>query len=114
LGGGGEVEHIYALTHSPAYEASMNALETLSPAANWLADRISWIPGISLYAESLRQIGGAASYMRIVYDASEEAYQAVQAVEAAPKFLEYGITAGLALIIVGVALIVRARRSLNV
>ena len=55
---------------------------------------------------------GAASNMRRLYDVSESAYYAIQVVEVAPKFLEYGIAAGLALIIVGVALIVRA--SLNV
>jgi len=106
----GEVERIYELTHSPAYEASMNALEALSPVANWLANRISWVPGISQYAEPLRRIGGAASYMRRIYEASESAYHAVRAVEAAPKLLEYGIAAGLALTVVGVALIARARR----
>jgi len=75
-----EVEQVYAITHSPAYEASMNALEKLSPVANWLADRISLIPGISEYAELLRLISGAGSNMRRVYDASESAYHAIQAV----------------------------------
>jgi len=105
-----EVEQMYAITHSPAYEASMNALETLSPVANQLADAISRIPFISQYAEPLRQIGDAGSNMRRVYDASESAYHAIQAVEVAPQFLAYGIVVGIVLVVVGVVLVVRARR----
>jgi len=48
--------------------------------------------------------------MRKVYDASESAYYAIQAVKVAPQFLTYGIVIGLILIVVGVVLIVRARR----
>ena len=38
-------------------------------------------------AEPLRQIGGAGSNMRSIYDASETAYQAIVAVEVAPQVL---------------------------
>ena len=109
----GTVEQIYELTHSPAYEGSIRALEELSPYANRLADllrRYGWILGIGWLSEYVSQIGSAASYMRRVYEASKAAYRAVRAVEVAPQLLEYGIVAGLALIVVGVALIVRARQ----
>ena len=53
---------------------------------------------------------GAGSNMRRVYDASESAYHAIQAFEVAPQFLAYGIVVGLVLIVVGVVLVVRARR----
>jgi len=111
----GEVEQIYELTHSPAYEASMRALEKLSPHANRLADLMrdyGWIIGIGWLSEYIRQIGSAASYMKRVYEASEAAHRALRAIEVAPQLLEYGIAAGLALIVVGVALILRARRRL--
>ena len=56
----GEVEQMYAITHSPVYEASMNALETLSPYANQVADFIrdyGRIVGIGWLSEYIRQIG---------------------------------------------------------
>ena len=93
----GTVEQIYELTHSPAYEGSMRALEELSPYANRLADllrRYGWILGIGWLSEYVSQIGSAASYMRRVYEASKAAYRAVRAVEVAPQLLEYGIAAG--------------------
>jgi hypothetical protein len=108
-----EVEQIYAITHSSAYEASMNALETLSPYANQIADAlsnplISW--GLGWLAEPLRQIGGAGSNMRNIYDASETAYQAIAAVEVAPQLLVYGIVLGLVLMVVGMMLVAKAKR----
>jgi drug/metabolite transporter (DMT)-like permease len=104
------VEQIYYMTHSQAYVASMNALERLSPYVNRIADAISWIPGLGWLADPLRQIGGAGSSMRKIYEASEAAYRGIQVVEVAPRFLTYGILFGLILMVAGVVLVVRARR----
>ncbi|MEM2294585.1 MAG: hypothetical protein QXX41_15065 [Nitrososphaerota archaeon] len=105
-----EAEQLYAITHSPGYEASMNALEKISPHANQIADTISLIPGLSPYAEPLRQIGGAGSNMRSVYYASESIYQAIQIFEIAPQYLEYAMIFGLFLMAIGIILVAKARR----
>jgi len=105
-----EAEQLYAITHSPAYEAFMSALENISPHANQIADAISLIPGLSPYAEPLRQIGGAGSNMRSVYYASESIYQAIQIFEIAPQYLEYAMIFGLFLMAIGIILVAKARR----
>ena len=105
-----EVEEIYTITHSSGYETVINALETVSPALNAIADAISWIPGLKNYALSIRQIGDAASTMKQVRDASEMAHQAMPVVQAMPQFLTYGIYLGIFLFVVGIILVVRARR----
>jgi len=105
-----EVEQIYYITHSSTYEAVINALEFLSPGANAIADAISWIPGLSQYAEPLRQISRAGSTMREVRYASEEAYRAIQVVEVAPQYLTYGMIFGLVLIVIGMVLTLKARK----
>jgi len=46
-----------------------------------------WMISQGWLAEPLRQIGGAGSNMRSIYDASETAYQAIVAVEVAPQVL---------------------------
>ena len=113
MGWRGEVEQMYYTTHSPMYESAMNALSTLSPYANQAADIIrdyGWIFGIGWLASSLRQIGGAASKMSQVRDASESAYYGMQTFEVVPQYLICGMGIGALLIIVGVVLVARARR----
>lgn len=111
-----KVEWIYHITHSSEYISAMNALERLSPYVGQLADAISsmsWMPGLgwlSEFAEPLRQIGRAAQKMRDIYELSEAAYYAIQAVEVAPEYLTYGVMLGLVLIVAGAILIVKARR----
>jgi hypothetical protein len=108
-----EVEQIYEITHSSAYESAINALDFISPGLNAIADAISWIPGISQYAEPLRQISGVSSTMKQIRSASETAYQVIQAVQVAPQLLTYGTILALILIIVGAVLISRAKRPLK-
>jgi hypothetical protein len=105
-----KVELLYQITHSSTYKAGMDALTALSPYANQIADAVGLMPGLNQLAVLLRQISGAASSMRSAYDASESAYYAIQVVGVAPQSLLYVMCFSIFLIVVGVVLVVRARR----
>lgn len=105
-----DIEQMYSITHSPAYQSTMDALNTLSPCADQVADAVGWILGIGWLAGYLRQIPRAASSMREIHDSSESAYHTIPAFEAAPQYLLYGVGFGLFLTIIDVILVVRARK----
>jgi len=104
-----EVQQIYSITHSSYYEAALNSLDALSPGANMVADRIEPIPFLNQYAPPLRLVGNAASTMRQVRQASENAYYAINAIEFAPQYLMYAMIFGIVLAGSGSILAVRAR-----
>ncbi|MEM4553795.1 MAG: hypothetical protein QXI86_06155 [Ignisphaera sp.] len=109
-----EVEQIYNITHSQEYQSAMNALNTLSPYVNQIAEAlenplISYL-GLGWLANSLRLIPRAATLMKQVYDSSETAYYAIQAVEVVPTYLQYGMIFGFLLMVIGIVLVVRAGR----
>ncbi|MEM0469499.1 MAG: hypothetical protein QW700_06785 [Desulfurococcaceae archaeon] len=81
----------------------------MSPYATQIADALPWI-GLGWLADYIRRIPRAATFMRQVYNSSESAYYAMQAVEVTPVYLQYGMISGLFLIIVGIILVVRTRR----
>jgi len=105
----GEVEQIYHITHSPDYCSAIDALDALSPYVTRIADALPWI-GLGRLTDYIRRIPRAATFMRQVYDLSESAYYAIRAVEVAPTYLQYIMFLGSFLIIIGIILIVRARR----
>ncbi|MEM0044745.1 MAG: hypothetical protein QW229_01470 [Desulfurococcaceae archaeon] len=105
----GGVERVYNITHSPDYRSAIDALDALSPYATQIADALPWI-GLGWLADYIRRIPRAATFMRQVYNSSESAYYAMQAVEVTPVYLQYGMISGLFLIIVGIILVVRTRR----
>ncbi len=105
---------MYQTTHSSTYRGAMDALNTISPYASKIGDvlnnpLVSWT-GLGWLGSSLKQIPRAASTMREIYDASEKVYTATQVIEVAPEYLNYGIFAGGALLLIGVALVLRARK----
>lgn len=109
VGLSGYIDQLYSITHSPAYQGTMNALNTLSQYTNSIASAIRSIPGLSGFAEPLNLIPQAASYMRDLYSLSERAYVGVRIVAIAPTALVFGMILGIILIAIGIALVVRAR-----
>ena len=109
------VDQIYYITHSPMYVSAMESLETIAPYADQIADAlnnplIAWM-NLGWLGDYIRGIGGAASLMREAYMASEEAYHAIHMVSLAPQYLIYGGLFGLLLIVIGIVLVVKAKRA---
>ncbi|MEM3662849.1 MAG: hypothetical protein QXS89_05175 [Sulfolobales archaeon] len=108
-----KVEETYNNTHSRDYLITMEALAALSPYATQIADTLSLV-GLEPLANYTRQIPRAATLMEQAYNLSEAAYYTMQNtlknIGMVSTYLQYGMISGLLLIVVGVILIVRARK----
>lgn len=99
------IKRIYFTTHSTAYEMVINALSTISPYTDKIADAIKWIPGLNFLSKPLKEIHNASNLMRELYDISTQAYGIVNL-----ELPFYGIVISIVFIVAGVALIIRARK----
>jgi hypothetical protein len=110
-----DIAMLYSITHSPGYQAVINALDTLSGVSYRIRDALCNPPislmGLCSYGENLANtVSGAANYMREVQHISEKLYYTYVAMPMAIQFLWITSLVGLAMIGAGIALIIRARR----
>jgi hypothetical protein len=110
-----DIERLYSITHSSAYQSALSGLETISPYAGSIRDAlcnplVSWMGlcDIGQRLESL--ISGAASKMREIQSLSEKLYTAMVVLPAVENILWAASIAGLIMMAIGIALIIRARR----
>jgi hypothetical protein len=107
---------LYSVTHSSEYRSTLIALETASSYAVKIRNAlchpaISWM-GLCYIGETLESsITGAAGKMREIQALSEKLYAATAALPAVGNILWAASMAGLVMIAIGVALIIRARRT---
>jgi hypothetical protein len=110
-----DIAMLYNVTHSSSYQAVINALDTLSGVAYRIRDAlcnplISWM-GLCSYGEELANTTtNAANYLREVQHISEKLYCTYIAMPMATQLLWISSLTGLAMIVAGTALIIRARR----
>jgi hypothetical protein len=110
-----DIEMLYSVTHSSEYRSTLIALETASSYAVKIRNAlchpaISWM-GLCYIGETLESsITGAAGKMREIQALSEKLYAATAALPAVGNILWAASMAGLVMIAIGVALIIRARR----
>ena len=111
-----DIEMLYSVTHSSEYSSTLIALETASSYAMKIRDAlchpaISWM-GLCYIGETLKgSITGAADKMRETQALSERLYAATAALPAVESILWATSMAGLVMIAIGVALIIRAKRT---
>jgi hypothetical protein len=110
-----DIAMLYNVTHSPDYQNAISSLDTLSRVAHRIRDALcnpatSWM-GLCSYGEELANITtNAANYLREVQHISEKLYYTYIAMPMAIQFLWISSLTGLAMIVAGTALIIRARR----
>jgi hypothetical protein len=110
-----DIETLYSITHSSAYQSILNALETVSPYARSIRDAlcnpmISWMGVCDIGQRLETSIGSAASMMREVQSLSERLYTAMVALPAVMNILWAASMVGLMMMAIGIALVIRARR----
>ena len=111
-----DIEMLYSVTHSSEYSSTLIALETASSYAMKIRDAlchpaISWM-GLCYIGETLKgSITGAADKMRETQALSERLHAATAALPAVESILWATSMAGLVMIAIGVALIIRAKRT---
>jgi hypothetical protein len=110
-----DIETLYSITHSSAYQSALNGLETISPYARSIRDAlcnplISWMGLCDIGQRLESSISSVASKMRDVQRLSERLYTATAALPAVENTLWATSMVGLIMMAMGIALIIRARR----
>jgi len=110
-----DIAMLYNVTHSPDYQNAINSLDTLTRVAHRIRDALcnpatSWMD-LCNYGEKLANTTtNAANYMREVQYISEKLYHTYTAMPMAIQLLWITSLIGLAMIVAGTALIIKARR----
>ena len=110
-----DIAMLYNITHSPDYQNAISSLDTLTRVAHRIRDALcnpatSWM-GLCSYGEKLANTTtNVANYMREVQYISEKLYHTYTAMPMVTQLLWTASLIGLAMIVAGAALIIRARR----
>lgn len=107
-----EVQTLYAMTNSPAYESTLTLLEGMAPYASRIAEALRLL-GLGEVAGLIGWVPEGADVMREVRSASRRAYVYFELLEEYPpdRLLQYSqlsVIGGVALMTIGTILRVRA------
>ena len=108
-----QIEEVYAITHSTTYESLYESLDFVTPSIGVIADAVALVPGLSQYAQPLRQLTDAASLMNQVKESSEISYEIFPYIEAVNPFCVTGAAFGVLMTAVGGFIIMQAKRKNN-
>jgi ABC-type Fe3+ transport system permease subunit len=110
-----DIETLYSITHSSEYQSVLSDLKTISSYVSKISEALC-NPGIlfmglcDIGKRLESSISGAANNMEEVKSSSEELYNAMNALPAVEDTLWKASIAGFIIMVIGIALISRARR----